>query len=332
VTTKTDATSTVILTYSYDADNRLTNRWSVAKLNTRYHYDNVGNLTVIDYSGGGPPATPSVTNSYDALRRLTNMVDGVGTTRYTYTPVGQLASEDGPFADDTVTNFYSNRLRKGLSLAQPAGAWTNGFTYDAIERLSTVTSAAGQFDCYYPDSLPSWLVQGLVLPNTSYVTNTYDENARLTATILKNSAGTTLDSAVYGYNLGNQRATFTNAAGTDVSYTYDPIGQLKVATSTVSTEDRGYAYDAAWNLSSLTNSSSTTSYSVNDLNELTTVGTTYFYYDSNGNLTNQSSSLGVTTNTYHVENRLVPVSWKSGSVGLGVHGILRRLEVKSPLR
>jgi len=31
---------------------------------------------------------------------------------------------------------------------------------------------------------------------------------------------------------------------------YDPIGQLKVADSSVDGEDRGYAYDAAWNLNS----------------------------------------------------------------------------------
>jgi YD repeat-containing protein len=65
---------------------------------------------------------------------------------------------------------------------------------------------------------------------------------------LKNSDHTTLDSALYGYNAGNQRTTFTNAAGTYVQCTYDPIGQLKVADSATASEDRGYVYDAAWNL------------------------------------------------------------------------------------
>jgi RHS repeat-associated protein len=282
-----------------------------------------------------------------SFSRLTNIVDGVGTTTYTYATNGLLASEDGPFGSDTVTNFYSNRLRKGLSLAQPTGAWTNGFTYDAIERLSTVTSPAGPFDYYYPDSLPSRLVQGLVLPNTSYVTNTYDENARLTATILKNSAGTALDSALYGYNLGNQRTAFTNAAGTDVSYTYDPSpreircerrpfqdtpfykvrsqigtrqyylmgqGQLKVANSTVSSEDRGYEYDAAWNLATRTNNGSATNFGVNNLNELSTVGSTSFYYDADGDLTNQSTSTFSTSYAYDDENRLASVQTGVGSL------------------
>jgi hypothetical protein len=50
---------------------------------------------------------------------MTNMVDGIGTTKYTYNAAGQLLTEDGPFASDTVANTYANRLRVGLSLQQP---------------------------------------------------------------------------------------------------------------------------------------------------------------------------------------------------------------------
>jgi RHS repeat-associated protein len=274
----------------------------------------VGNLTVIDYSSAGPPGTPSVTNSYDPLNRITNMLDGVGTTTYTYTIGGLLASEDGPFGSDMVTNFYANRLRAGLSLTQPAGAWTNGFLYDAADRLTNVISPAGTFAYYYPPGLPSSLVQELVLPNTSYIANGYDVNARLTATVLYNSANATLDSSLYGYNVGNQRVAFTNAAGTDVSYAYDPIGQLTVASSTVSSEDRGYAYDAAWNLSSRTNNGASTNFSVNDLNELTADPGTSFYYDANGNLTNASSSFATTSYTYDDENRLIGVQYQGGAL------------------
>ena len=63
------------------------------------------------------------------------MVDGVGTTKYTYTAGNQLLTEDGPFASDTVTNTYSNRKRVALSLQQPTGRWTNGFGWDVAGRL-----------------------------------------------------------------------------------------------------------------------------------------------------------------------------------------------------
>ncbi len=54
------------------------------------------------------------------------MVDGVGTTLYAYTGGGQLFTEDGPFASDTVTHSYVNRLRTSLVLQQPTGLWTAG--------------------------------------------------------------------------------------------------------------------------------------------------------------------------------------------------------------
>ncbi len=56
-----------------------------------------------------------------------HMVDAVGTNVYTDTAGNQLLTEDGPFASDTVTNTYVNRIRVGLALQQPVGFWTNGF-------------------------------------------------------------------------------------------------------------------------------------------------------------------------------------------------------------
>ncbi len=54
------------------------------------------------------------------MNRLTNMVEGIETTRYAYDAAGQLLSGDGPWADDTVSNTSQNRLRHTLSLASRA--------------------------------------------------------------------------------------------------------------------------------------------------------------------------------------------------------------------
>ena len=64
VTNKLDRAGTEVLRYKYDADSRLTNRWSIEKGNTYFAHDPVGNLTTIDY-----PASPDVSFSYDALNR-----------------------------------------------------------------------------------------------------------------------------------------------------------------------------------------------------------------------------------------------------------------------
>ena len=59
---------------------------------------------------------------------------------------------------------------------------------------------------------------------------------------MKNSGNAALDSYVYVYNPANQRTNLTRLDTSTVAFKYDPIGQLKVADSSVNTEDR----DAHW--------------------------------------------------------------------------------------
>ncbi len=59
--------------------------------------------------------------------------------------VRQLLTEDGPWANDTLTYTYANQLRASLSLQQPGGTWTNGYLDDVARRMTNVTSPAGTF-------------------------------------------------------------------------------------------------------------------------------------------------------------------------------------------
>jgi RHS repeat-associated protein len=271
VSNKLDAANDLLFVYKYDADNRLTNRWSAAKTNTFYKYDAFGNLTNIVY-----PVSSSIALSYDPLNRLTNMVDAVGTTAFSYSQVGQLLSEAGPWANDTVSYTYAQWLRTTLSLSQPSGSWSQTYGYDNARRLNSLTSPAGTFGYSYfaPASL---LPISVTLPNGAYITNTYDLLARLTGTYLKNSGNTVLDSETYVYDSGNERTQQVFTAGNYMNYGYDAIGQLKTAigkeaggTSRLQ-EQLGYAYDAADNLSARTNNVLIQAFNVNNLNELTTI-------------------------------------------------------------
>jgi RHS repeat-associated protein len=278
VTNKVDALGTNIFVYKYDPDNRLTNRWSAAKTNTVYKYDAVGNLTNVVY-----PVSHAVSLNYDKLNRLTNMVDAVGTTVYGYDAAGQLLSENGPWANDTVSYTYANRLRMGLSLQAPnASAWSQGYGYDNARRLKNVTSPTGEFDYTLGGaSSASPLIKTLSLPNSAYITNSYDNVARLLSTVLKNGGNTNLDSYAYGYNQANQRTNVVRTAGDYVNYTYDNVGELKTALGKESggvtnrwQEQFGYNYDAAGNLNYRTNNALVQTFNVNSLNELTTINHT----------------------------------------------------------
>ena len=71
------------------------------------------------------------------------MVDGLGTTAYTYASGGELATETSPFANSTVTSTYVNRLRTALSRQQPTGSWTNLLPDPAPVQVSVTPSTSG---------------------------------------------------------------------------------------------------------------------------------------------------------------------------------------------
>jgi len=271
VTNKLDTLGTNIFRYQYDADNRLTNRWTPVKGNTAYQYDALGNMTGIYY-----PTSPAIILGYDALNRLTNMIDAAGTTVYGYDAAGQMLSEGGLWPSDTVSYTYQNRLRTSLSLAESSTSpWSQSYGYDNARRLTSLTSPAGGFNYVY-DAVRKAQVALLSLPNGAYITNSFDSVARLTGTTLANSAGTALDAYAYTYNLAGQRTSVVRTAGDSVAYTYDNGGELITANAKEAggvtnrwQEQFGYDYDWAGNVTSRTNNKLVQTFKVNALNELT---------------------------------------------------------------
>jgi RHS repeat-associated protein len=277
VTSKVDATTNTILTYAYDANNRLTTRWSLGKGNTGYGYDAVGNLTSVTYQ-----VNPSLSFTYNAMNWMTGMSDGVGSSTFTYDQAGHLASETGPWSSDTIAYTYLNRQRASLNLQNPsASSWAQSYAYDGANRLKSITSPAGTFGYSYNSGLAgtgdaSALVQKIALPNGAYITNVYDANGRMATNCLYNSSATALDSYIYSYNKGNQRTQVTRAGENTVAYGYDAIGEVvsdkasEVSGGTARlNEQLTYAFDPAGNLAYRTNNALVERFQVNAVNELT---------------------------------------------------------------
>jgi RHS repeat-associated protein len=276
ITNKIDHTTAEMFRYAYNANGWLTNRWVPPGTNTVYAYDAVGNLTSINYSNN-----TDLTLSYDGNNRLTNMVDALGTTRFTYASFGALLSEDGPWENDTVTYTYDNgRRRNGLSVqAANASRWTQSYTYDNANRLHTISSSAGTFTYGYHAGLlgssPASLVRQIALPNTSAITNNYDSRGRMLGTWLRKNDGTLLNKHEYALNDLDQRTKQTRTTGDYVDYAYDPLGQLTNAigkelggTTNRWQEQFSYRYDAAGNLTNRIQHRLTNSFTINSLNQL----------------------------------------------------------------
>src|SRR5271157_3162987 len=139
-------------------------------------------------------ASGTIAYRYDAINELTNMTDSVGTTKFAWTQTGQLASETGPWPNDTVNLGYNQGHRTSLSLTEPSGSWSQSYAYDSEWRMTNITSPAGAFGYAYATPNPaSALISGITLPNWASITNQYDPLARLTNTALLNYWGHTLD-------------------------------------------------------------------------------------------------------------------------------------------
>jgi hypothetical protein len=144
------------------------------------------------------------------MNRLTNMIDASGTNKFTYNANGDLLTEDGPFASDTVTYGYSAsvpHLRTSLTLQQPTGNWSQTYTNDALRRMRSVTSPAGTFVYNYLGAGGLWT--NLAMPNSVSITNRFDTLARLTGTGMLNSGAVVTNSHRYTYNNANQRTSQT---------------------------------------------------------------------------------------------------------------------------
>jgi RHS repeat-associated protein len=272
LTNKIDHTGASVLQLTYNANGQINTAWTPAKGTATHIYDVVGRVRTNSY-----PSDPPVVFNYDAAGQLTNVIDALGTTAFTYSPVGQLSTEGGLWANDTVTHTYNNRLRASLIL----NGQTTTYSYDQAFRLTNITSSAGVFGYQYHPGLngnySSPLVRTLSLPGSLSITNDYDFAGRLIATKMLNASQTVLDSYAYGYDAAGRRLTQTRTDNSTVAYTYDRIGQLKTAKAQEPNatprlnEQFGYAYDAAGNLAYRTNNGLTLSFGVDPLNQLTAV-------------------------------------------------------------
>lgn len=300
-TSKTNALGVEILRFQYDAIGRLTNRWTLAKGNTAYGYDRSGNLTNVNYA-----ASPDVTFIYDDLNRRETMSDGVGSTTFGYTSFGALRTEDGPWPSDTITyDYHTNHLRSAMTVLQAnASPLQETYGFDSANRLQSLASPAGSFTYSYQGA--GELVQKVLYPSGTYMTNSYDSVARLAFTKLFTSGNGLLNSHTYTNNVANQPTRQTRTDGSYVDYTYDEIGQLKTASGNESggtsrlNEQFGYGYDAAWNLNLRTNKALVQAFGSDSRNQLTNVtrsGTLTVAGNTSGAATNVTVN-GSTANRY----------------------------------
>jgi RHS repeat-associated protein len=274
-------------------------------------YDINGRLTNWSARGGGAGAS----FTRNALGELTQRVWGYngqgGTNSYSRNAGGQLASASASEGGFSIAQGYgydaSGRLN---NLTQTVGGVSRGigFSYDAAGGLTNLSYPSGMSVGYQYNGdgqVTAIKSGGTTLASYSYDTGgrlttrtlgsgvttsyAYDEANQVTNITVSNGA-TNLWAESYAYDAAGERISTTRSNSSD-SYQYDDTYQLTGASYGTGTNASiaSWSYDASGNrsLALSTNGTNTlsVSYSVNDINQYTSVGGATPSYNSRGDLT-----------------------------------------------
>ncbi|NUT18777.1 MAG: Teneurin-1 [Hamadaea sp.] len=274
-------------TISYDAAGRAVKQNLPGGVVVDNSYDAVGNLTA-QTGAGAEAATVQRTFGYDLAGQLTSMKAGPGTDTFAYNDRGLLTSATGPSGSSSF-----GYTPDGLVASRTDAAGTSTYSYDTVDRLSGVTdSSTGQTVAYTYDGLSR--VTKLAYGAGDYRSFGYDSASRLASDTLKTSAGATVASISYGYDVEGRETSKTTAgfAGSAANtYGYDWAGRLTSWNN--GTTITNYAYDAAGNRTQI--GAKTMVYDERD--QLVGDGSTTYTYTARGTLRSTQTGSGTQTLT-----------------------------------
>jgi RHS repeat-associated protein len=329
-------------TYAFDALNRQTTTTDALNNVTTLLYDAASNNTgVIDPVGNRTtfvydalnrvtqqtdPFNHSSTMAYDAAGRMTSTTDRLGrVNNYSFDNADRLTGVTWLVSGSTTNTFTYTYDANSNMLTAVNNAGADTMAYDAIDRVTAVKEPFGLSLTYAYDAVSNRTLTQDSQGGT--LTSVYDAANRLTSQQFGGSGQTPtrIDEA---YSARNQVTTITrysDLAGShkvgETDYSYDPAMRV---THIVDKNGTGgilanytYTYDLASRLTAETDNGTTTSYVYDNINQLTSAGSTNYGYDANGNrntngytvgTNNQMTNDGVWTYTYDAEGNLTQKS------------------------
>ncbi len=304
--------------YTYDALYRVKSISDGKGQTTGYTYDNLGNLTRVQY-----PDTTAVTfDSFDANGNVLQRTDAKGViARYSYNdPESLLTSVHYPSASDRDVSFSYDgygRLQQTMDgegtysyifdhLGLPTTVTTQydllpaknlTYAYYANGSLKTVGTPAGEFSYTYDSGGRPNDIEN---PSGEKFSWTYKNNNWLETQTLKNASNVIVAASAYGYD---GRGLLTSLANKNSAE--QVLSEFSVPTST-GYDSLGNLHSVVANIPGMSGLSGTTDYTYNTKNQLTAEetdrsgGYTHgFVYDSAGNPTTFEGS----TRSYNNKNQ-----------------------------
>lgn len=273
----------VLLTNSYDGQNRVVEQSDALGLTTAIAYDTPGP----QYSTVSLPDGSNTIVHHDAYYRLDHQTDELGASKtfsFDYNNnITSITDENG-----NTTNYTYDNSGNRLTIVKP-GSVTTQIAYNAFNKPQTITD-----------------------PGTNVSSLTYNVNADLTQVTLAN--GATQNFTYFGNGLIQ---TFTDGLSNTTTYAYNSFGDLVSVTSPSGI--RTFTYDASGRRTSQTDENgNVTTYQYNN-NDMVTVVTdpltamVQYGFDVDNNLISLTDKNGNQTQlTYDGKSRLISIQDAQG--------------------
>ncbi|MCP4993826.1 MAG: RHS repeat protein, partial [Gammaproteobacteria bacterium] len=320
--------------YEYDAAGNLTKLTDPKGGVTESTYDKNNNLlTVID------PNLHTTTYTYDALdRRKTTTLHNGEEWEYDYDANGNQLSETTPNGERTVKVYDAlNRVTQLTEygaitrqidytydansnvLTESSGGNTISYTYDDINRISSVTDRYGKTISYGYDKAGNrtdlTYPADPTYPGNKSISYDYDDANRL-----KSLTDWLNKKTEYFRNDAGQPTEVVNGNGTKVEYDYDSVGRLTklinkkandsvISSHNLTLDEAGNITNAAVNLPlqpALPQSTGTMSY--NNNNRILSTGSASFSHDDTGRIIEQDNSGVQTIYNFDINDHITSIT------------------------
>ena len=235
-----------------------------------------------------------------------------GNTGYTYDDAGRLHSVTDVHGKTITYSYNDCGLRSGWT-DQFSG--TVSFTYNNMHQLTSMTDRNNETTTFEYDATYKWLKK-ITRANGTYTNLWYSNRHFPTSVAHKKSDGTGLRGYTYTYDSAGNPTQIKQGNNDHWDFTYDNVYQLTGESKTLAsgTPVYGitYTYDNVGSRLTKVQDGQTTTYTYNNMNEMTAAGSATFTYDSNGNTASKTESQQTTNYNWDYENRLTKIDNPSG--------------------
>jgi RHS repeat-associated protein len=281
-------------TTSYDVAGNAVKLAEPGGVNRTRTFDAAGRLTNEAGSGAGVQAADRKAG-YDALGRVTSINSIGADNTYTYNDRWQVLSATGPSGSASFSFDADGSL---VQRADASGTANFGYTKGRLTSVTDSVTRTAQTFGYDNAGAPKTIDYGLGRARTFE----YDELGRLKSDGLKNSAGTTVSSVAYTFDLSNnltgKTTTGVQGAGAN-TYTYDDAGRLKSWTG--GGKATTYGWDDAGNRVSADGKTAR----FDERNRLITDGTADYSYSARGTLLSKTTGSTTDSTAFDAFDRVI---------------------------